>query len=448
MQNVYAGANNGKKLPVLHRLNPCSPLNAGGKQSTTTTSSVDVSHRAGRRLRSLFAAVQSGDDAAPAPAPAAASGGVTIPTTGTPEPGAPGFHDYTVVVGYGTPAQQLAMAFDTGLGISLARCAACRPGAPCDGLASFDPSRSSTFAPVPCGSPDCRSGCSSGSTPSCPLTSFPFLSGAVAQDVLTLTPSASVDDFTFGCVEGSSGEPLGAAGLLDLSRDSRSVASRLAADAGGTFSYCLPLSTTSSHGFLAIGEADVPHNRTARVTAVAPLVYDPAFPNHYVIDLAGVSLGGRDIPIPPHAATASAAMVLDTALPYTYMKPSMYAPLRDAFRRAMARYPRAPAMGDLDTCYNFTGVRHEVLIPLVHLTFRGIGGGGGGQVLGLGADQMFYMSEPGNFFSVTCLAFAALPSDGDAAAPLAMVMGTLAQSSMEVVHDVPGGKIGFIPGSC
>lgn len=186
------------------------------------------------------------------------------------------------------------------------------------------------------------------------------------------------------------------------------------------------------------------------MTAVAPLVYDPAFPNHYVIDLAGVSLGGRDIPIPPHAATASAAMVLDTALPYTYMKPSMYAALRDAFRRAMARYPRAPAMGDLDTCYNFTGVRHEVLIPLVHLTFRGIGGGAGGegQVLGLGADQMLYMSEPGNFFSVTCLAFAALPPDGDAEAPLAMVMGTLAQSSMEVVHDVPGGKIGFIPGSC
>uniref|UniRef100_A0A0E0LAV4 Peptidase A1 domain-containing protein n=1 Tax=Oryza punctata TaxID=4537 RepID=A0A0E0LAV4_ORYPU len=427
------------------------------KQSTT--SSVDVSHRDGRRLRSLFAAVQSGSNAADAaaPAPAPVSSGVTIPATGTPTPvrGAPGFHDYTVVVSYGTPAQQLAMAFDTGLGISLVRCAACRPGAPCDDLA-FDPSRSSTFAPVPCGSPDCRSGCSSGSTPACPLT-FPFLSGAVVQDVLTLTPSASVDDFTFGCVEGSSGgpaitPPLGAAGLLDLSRDSRSLASRLAADAGGTFSYCLPLSTTSSHGFLAIGEADVPHNRSARVTAVAPLVYDPDFPNHYVIDLAGVSLGGRDLPIPPSAATASAAMnamVLDTTLSYTYLKPSLYAVLRDAFRRDMARYPRAPAMGDLDTCYNFTGVQHEVVIPLVHLRFRGISGDG--QVLGLGADQMFYMSQPGNFFSVTCLAFAALPSDGDdapAPAPLAMVMGTLAQSSMEVVHDVPGGKIGFIPGCC
>uniref|UniRef100_J3MDI8 Peptidase A1 domain-containing protein n=1 Tax=Oryza brachyantha TaxID=4533 RepID=J3MDI8_ORYBR len=355
--------------------------------------------------------------------------------------GAPGFHDYTVVVGYGTPAQQLPMGLTTGLGVSLVRCTPCGAGAPCDDLA-FDPSRSYTFAPVPCGSPDCRSNCSSSASASwCPLT-VPFLEGAVVRDVLTFTPSASVHDFTFGCVEGSSGGPAitppsGAAGLLDLSRDSRSLASRLA---GGTFSYCLPRSTTS-HGFLAMGDDDVPQNRRGRVTAVAPLVDCPALRNHYVVELAAVNLGGRDLPIPPAAASATNATVLDTAISYTYLKPSAYALLRDAFRRDMARYPAAPAGGggDLDTCYNFTG-QPEVALPLINLRF-----GISGEILLLAPEQMLYQTEPNNFFSVACLAFAALPSDD---APVSMVMGTLAQSSMEVVHDVDGGKIAFIPGSC
>ncbi|KAF0904262.1 hypothetical protein E2562_033026 [Oryza meyeriana var. granulata] len=217
-----------------------------------------------------------------APALALASGGVTIPTTGTPVPSARGFHEYTVVVSYGTPAQQLPMALTTGLGISLVRCTTCRSGAPCDDLA-FDPSRSSAFTPVPCGSPDCRSSCS-GTTSTCPLM-VPFLASAVVQGVLTLSPSASVHDFTFGC--------------------------------------------------------------WTRDATVAPLVNSPALRNHYVVELAGVSLGGRDLPIPPAAVSATNATVLDTALSFTYLKPSVHGLLRDAFRREMALYPPAPPFGGL-----------------------------------------------------------------------------------------------------
>ncbi|KAL6596618.1 hypothetical protein ACP70R_047261 [Stipagrostis hirtigluma subsp. patula] len=244
--SISSGLSNGK-LPLVHRLSACSPLNDDGGNSEP--SPADVLRRDAHRIGSLVAARSGVADAA-SPAPGRAPGGlVTVPTNGTPVATAPGVQDYTVLVGYGTPAQQLPLALDTSLGISLLRCKPCASGASnCD--PAFDHTRSSTFAQVPCGSPDCRTNCS-GSV--CPLAP-PFKRGTVVQDVLTLAPAAAVRDFAFGCVEvGSPGVKV-AAGLHDLSRDSRSLASRLAASPAKapSFSYCLPLSRRS-HGFLSVG---------------------------------------------------------------------------------------------------------------------------------------------------------------------------------------------------
>ncbi|KAL6607012.1 hypothetical protein ACP70R_042665 [Stipagrostis hirtigluma subsp. patula] len=423
------------KLPVVHRLSPCSPLNGAERNSNPLPTG---RRRHAQSLRSLFAARPGvADSMATAPAPPA---GVTIPTNITTTPQQPDEQVYTVFVGFGTPAQQLPLGLtNSGLGISPLWCKPCAFGAPnCD--PAFDTTRSSTFARVPCGSPGCRSNCSG----SVCLLPYPE-KGTVVQDVLTLTPTARVHNFTFGCVEVRTTNntlPRPTVGELDLSRDSRSVASRLAPP-GGTpaFSYCLPQSP-SSHGFLSLG-AGGRRERSGDRVRHAPLVHNPEFPNHYLIEVVGISLGGEDLPIPAAAQIASTT-ALRVGVEMNYIKSAVYAPLRDAFRRKMSRYPTddwirtGDAFEDMDVCYNFTGL-HQIEVPLVEFKF------GNGESLLLEASQMMYYVDPSaGPFSVACLAFYPLPYNNS---PIA-VIGTLAQTSTEVVYDVAGGKVGFIPHSC
>ncbi|KAK3132271.1 hypothetical protein QOZ80_6AG0518740 [Eleusine coracana subsp. coracana] len=430
--SVPSGVTN-DRLPVVHRLSQCWPPNDADKSRNPSASDVylqDVS-----RIRSLFAgrtATGQADVQAPAPAPSA--GGVTLPTKGTPVAQAPGVQDYTVLVGYGTPAQTFPMGLETSLGLSLLRCKPCAAGSSsCD--PAFDTTKSSTFTRVPCGSPNCRSSNCSGSSSVCPLP-FSELRGEVVQDVLTLTPSSAgaVQDFTFGCVAVSQPSTRPVVGVLDLSRDSRSVASRLATPGTPAFSYCLPLARGSSRGFLSIG-ANRP-NYGASDVQHAPLVLNPDFPNMYFIDLVGMSLGGKDIPIPPSVNTAKTT-ALDVVAKFTHLNPAVYVPLRDAFREDMKEYPTAPPFHGLDTCYNFTGL-NEFTIPLVRFKF------GNGESFLVFGDQMLYYEDPTvGPFSVACLAFTAFPGDEQY-----NVIGSLAQTTTEVVYDVSGGKVGFIPFSC
>lgn len=144
----------------------------------------------------------------------------------------PGASEYHVVVGYGTPLQRLAVGFDTASsGVSLLACKPCAAGAPCD--KTFDPSRSSTLAQIPCNSLDCP--LSSCSGPSCTFSvsknDTVVLNGTVVTDTLALSGSTIMQDFRFACLEmGYAGSSRTVddtpSGILDLSRDIHSLASR------------------------------------------------------------------------------------------------------------------------------------------------------------------------------------------------------------------------------
>ncbi|KAK3132272.1 hypothetical protein QOZ80_6AG0518760 [Eleusine coracana subsp. coracana] len=291
-------------------------------------------------------------------------------------PKAPGVQDYTVLVGYGTPAQQFPMGLETSFGLSLLRCKPCAPGASsCD--PAFDIRMSSTFRFVECGSSQCRSNCSSPGV--CPLPK-PSLSGVVAQDVLTLTK-----------------------GLLTR----------------------VPLRRRQ------------PAKYGARGVRYAPLVLNPDFRNMYFIELVGMSLGSKDIPIPPYVNTANTTAI-DVVAKFTHLNPAVYAPLRDAFREEMKEYATAAPFHGLDTCYNFTGLQ-EIAMPLVRFKF------GNGESFLLGGEQMLYFEDPTvGPFSVACLAFTSFPGEIRFS-----VIGTLAQTTTEVVYDVYAwGKVGFIREIC
>ena len=437
MFNFYTGLDN-NKLPIVHRQSPCSPLH--GLPSLTAA---DVLHRdtslvrRRRRFSSQSSVVAS-------PTPALSPAATIIPANGSSDPSTlPGALDYIVLVGYGSPEQQFPVFLGTNVGTSLLRCKPCASGSD-DCNPAFDTSQSSTFAHVPCSSPDCPVNCSSSV---CPFyDQYGAIGGTFATDVLTVAPSMAVHDFRFVCMDVESpSHDLPEAGSLDLSRDRNSLPSQLMSSEiapTASFSYCLPQSR-SSQGFLSLGGGATVVGEDDNLTVHAPLVWnnDPDLASMYFIDLVGMSLGGEDLPIPARTF-GNASTNLDVGTTFTMLAPEAYTTLRDAFRKEMSQYYNnrsSPAGFDgFDTCFNFTGL-NELVIPLVQLKFSN------GESLMIDGDQMLYYHDPAAApFTMACLAFSSLDADDVFSA----VIGTYTLASTEVVYDVAGGKVGFIPWRC
>ncbi|TVU11534.1 hypothetical protein EJB05_45126, partial [Eragrostis curvula] len=432
------GRNKGRSgsdgLPLVHRSNPCSPLADGENQKTP--SAEDILRRDAARLSSLLGDDPGSQSTASAPTPTSPSR-VFLPSRGDPIGSLPGAFEYHVVAGFGTPVQNFTVGFDTAThGATLLQCKPCSiiPGS-CDG--SFDPSKSSSLAHVPCGSPDCpfRGSCSG---PSCSMR-FSFNGtfvgyATVVTDTLTLSPSATFQDLRFACLEAGLRTTDNSSGILDLSRNSHSLASRVPPSLFTVaFTYCLPLSPSTAAGFLKIAPPRPEFSR--HNVTYTPIRSNAANGNLYIVGLGGLGLGGPDLGVPPSAFVGDSLLDLHTT--FTYLKPDVYAALRNSFRKWMSGYRVAPPRAGLETCYDFTELK-IIITPVITLKF------GGGASLDLHITQMMYFEDPDNVFSVGCLAFVPMPPNRG----LVSVIGTLAQKSVEVVYDVHAGKVGFIPYQC
>ena len=413
---------------MVHRQSPCSPLH--GLPSLTAA---DVLRRDTSRIRRRFASQSSGV-AAPASAPPPAA--TIIPVNGSSDSSTlPGELDYSVLVGYGTPEQQFPMFLDTMTGTTLIKCKPCASVYNCD--PAFDTSRSSTFTHVLCGSPDCPTNGSGGSV--CPFGNphNPIVD-TFAQDVLKLTPSTAVDDFRFVCMDVGPRPDLPEAGFLDLTRDLNSLPSRLSSPPGA-FSYCLPQSP-SSQGFLSLGGNATVRDDDNR-TAHAPLVSngDPELAIMYFIDVVGMSLGGEELPIPPGTFGSNANTNLDVGTTFTMLATDAYTALSNSFQKQMSQYNfSSPGIGGFDTCFNFTDL-NDLVIPNVQFKFSN------GDILEIHADQMLYYDDTDAApFTMACLAFSSL----DAGDSFSAVIGSYTLATTEVVYNVAGGEVGFIPWSC
>ncbi|KAM0917909.1 hypothetical protein ACQ4PT_009312 [Festuca glaucescens] len=239
----------------------------------------------------------------------------------------PGASEYHVAVGYGTPLQRLTHGFDTvGFGVSLLACKPCGAGVPCE--KTFDTSKSPSLAQVPCNSLDCPlSQCSVTGTPNC-MACFSrngslWFNTTVVTNKLTLSRATGMDNFRFACMEMFTGvsttiddTPYG---ILDLSQDSHSLASRAPlSDDTVAFSYCLP-SQITTHGFLSI--AAVRPELSGLSVSYTALRTNPASPNMYFVQLTGISVGGKNIPIPPAGFAGDSLVALRTT--FTYLRPDI-----------------------------------------------------------------------------------------------------------------------------
>lgn len=339
--------------------------------------------------------------------------------------------EYVVTVGFGTPAVPQTILVDTGSDLSWIQCKPCNTSN-CypQKHPLFDPSNSSTYAPIPCDSMACRNligqiygnGCTSSSECGFGITygSGANTTGVYSNDTLTLGPGAVVENFRFGCGHDQEGPYDKYDGILGLGRLPESLVLQTSAEHGGAFSHCLP-PTGSSTGFLALG---APANTSGFV--FTPLLQIEEQPGYYLMMLTGISVGGQLLDIPP--AVFSEGMITDSGSIVTALQETAYVALRTAFRSAMAAYPLAPPVGYLDTCYNFSGYDNATL-PTVALTFSG------GATVELDASSGVLLDG--------CLAFWASGGDNYTG-----IIGNVNQRTIEVLYDLAGGNVGFRSGAC
>ncbi|CAD6336826.1 unnamed protein product [Miscanthus lutarioriparius] len=410
-------------MPLVHRYGPCAP----SQYSNVPTPSFSETLRHSRARTNYFMRQASkGMGMASTPDDAA----VTFPTR------LGGFVDsleYVVTLGFGTPSVPLVLLMDTGSDVSWVQCTPCN-STRCypqkDPL--FDPSKSSTYAPIACHTDTCRklagnhyqNGCAGGGTQcgySVEYADGSHSRGVYSNETLTLAPGVTVKGFHFGCGHDQRGPNDKYDGLLGLGGAPESLVVQTSSVYGGAFSYCLP-ALNSEAGFLALG---APPNANKSAFVFTPMRHLPGYATFYMVTMTGISVGGKPLDIPQSAFRGG--MIIDSGTIGTELPETAYNAVEAALRKALAAYPMVPSE-DFDTCYNFTGYSN-VTVPRVAFTFRG------GATIDL--------DVPNGILVKDCLAFRESGPDVGLG-----IIGNVNQRTLEVLYDAGRGIVGFRAGAC
>ncbi|WOL12346.1 aspartyl protease family protein [Canna indica] len=409
---IYA-AYSEKRLKVVHRHGPCSPLGHRKQLDHERVLRQDRHRVQSLHRRRASALSKLGSSLATATVPGRS--GLAL-----------GSGDYIVNVGFGTPKQDKSVIFDTGSDLAWIQCRQCHSCYP-QNEPLFDPSKSSTFSRVGCDSDYCSSDSTFCAASTCNYEVHygdgSYSDGDLVQDTLTLTPSNELKDFAFGCGVDSAGFFGEVAGLIGLGRGRLSLVSQSSQVYGGAFSYCIP-PFASSTGYLTLGPGkQSPNTQFTSLLSNSDMSY-------YFVELIGLSVGGKGLQIPP-GSFANPGTIIDSGTVLTYLPSDAYLALRSEFRRRMSKYPLAPPVHPLDTCYDLTGY-NRVMVPEVALLFSG------GVTLNVDASGILLVMD----ISQACLAFVANQDSSIS------IIGNMQQKTYDVVYDVPNGKLGFAAGGC
>ncbi|XP_020705618.1 aspartyl protease family protein At5g10770-like [Dendrobium catenatum] len=333
-----------------------------------------------------------------------------------------GTSNYIVNIGLGTPTKSFSVMFDTGSDLTWTQCVPC-VNCYTQKNPLYDPTQSSTFTDISCNSNYCtqlnRFGCSSTST--ClyeeEYEDHSSTNGSFIQDTLTFS-SDIIHNFHFGCGHNNTGYFGQADGLLGLGRGAVSIISQTAQLYDNVFSYCLP-SGSNKIGYLELGS-------TVPDVKYTPMLTNPSMPSSYFVKLIAISIGGRRLSFSPIET------MLDSGASITYLPPKTYYALRSIFRKEMIKYPMAPPLLNLDTCYDLTG-QPEVDAPEIVFIYEGE------VTTYLDGSGILYMTK----LSQACLAFAKTNHE-----VMVAIIGNMHQRTFNIVYDVGNLRIGFRSNGC
>ncbi|OQU89572.1 hypothetical protein SORBI_3002G216801 [Sorghum bicolor] len=194
---------------------------------------------------------------------------------------------------------------------------------------------------------------------------------------------------------------------------------------------CLP--SFKSLNFSGSGTLRLGRNGQPQRIKTTPLLANPHRSSLYYVNMTGIRVGRKVVPIPPPALAfdpaTGAGTVLDSGTMFTRLVAPAYVAVRDEVRRRVG----APvsSLGGFDTCFNTTAVAW----PPVTLLFDGM------QVT-LPEENVVIHSTYG---TISCLAMAAAP---DGVNTVLNVIASMQQQNHRVLFDVPNGRVGFARERC
>lgn len=341
-----------------------------------------------------------------------------------------GSGEYFARFGVGQPAKEYYMVIDTGSDISWLQCQPCTD---CYQQTDpiFDPSTSSSYRPLTCGSPQCsalevkscgRAGClyevsyGDGS----------YTIGDFATETLSFGNSGAVNSVAIGCGHDNEGLFTGSAGIIGLGGGSLSLPSQVKAS---SFSYCLVNRDSSSASTLEFNSAPPSDS------VVASMVKNPKIDVYFYVELTGISVGGQKLSIPPSLfqvdGNGRGGIIVDSGTAITRLQTQAYNALRDTFAKYTTNLPSAGSFALFDTCYDLSSMS-RVSVPTVAFEFSG------GKTLQLKpTNYLIPVDSSGKF----CLAFAPTSS-------ALSIIGNVQQQGTRVSFDLANRAIGFSPNKC
>ncbi|KAL5156236.1 Aspartyl protease family protein 2 [Glycine soja] len=349
---------------------------------------------------------------------------------------AQGSGEYFTRIGVGTPARYVYMVLDTGSDVVWLQCAPCRK---CYTQADpvFDPTKSRTYAGIPCGAPLCRRldspGCNNKNKVCQYQVSYgdgSFTFGDFSTETLTFRRTR-VTRVALGCGHDNEGLFIGAAGLLGLGRGRLSFPVQTGRRFNQKFSYCLvDRSASAKPSSVVFGDSAV--SRTARFT---PLIKNPKLDTFYYLELLGISVGGSPVrglsaSLFRLDAAGNGGVIIDSGTSVTRLTRPAYIALRDAFRVGASHLKRAAEFSLFDTCFDLSGLT-EVKVPTVVLHFRGA------DVSLPATNYLIPVDNSGSF----CFAFAGTMSG-------LSIIGNIQQQGFRVSFDLADSRVGFAPRGC
>ncbi|KAJ1271233.1 hypothetical protein BS78_06G113200 [Paspalum vaginatum] len=376
--------------------------------------------------------------------------GVPVPSTSSSKAAAASGGDLQVPVhagngeflmdlAIGTPALSYAAIVDTGSDLVWTQCKPCND---CfkQSTPVFDPSSSSTYAPLPCSSDLCAdlptSSCTSASRCGYTYTYGDASStqGVLATETFTLAKEKA-PGVAFGCGDTNEGDGFSqGAGLVGLGRGPLSLVSQLGLD---KFSYCLTsLDDTAKSPLLLGSAAGISESAATAPVQSTPLVKNPSQPSFYYVSLTGLTVGSTHVALPRSAFAiqddGTGGVIVDSGTSITYLEVQGYRALKKAFVAQMS-LPAVDGSGiGLDLCFQAPAKgADQVRVPKLVLHFDG------GADLDLPAENYMVLDSGSGALCLTVMASRGLS-----------IIGNFQQQNFQFVYDVAGETLSFAPAQC
>ncbi|KAL6501889.1 hypothetical protein OROGR_027022 [Orobanche gracilis] len=165
------------------------------------------------------------------------------------------------------------------------------------------------------------------------------------------------------------------------------------------------------------------------------------YPSYYFINIISISVGTIELKMDYSKVFLNRGIAVDPGTSITRLPALAYAALRDEFRKQIGNsHPMSAPHGILDTCYNTSGSRSqpavEIDLPTISFTFED------NVKVDFNGPQIF---EDSMYTTLKCLAFA-----DNTNPPSVSFLGNTQQKTMEVAYDLDtaGGRLGFRPNAC